>query len=167
MIRRPPRSTLFPYTTLFRSHAGEAGFVEAVRLDDGDGDVAVQLRVVRQVDALTPALPEEALHSVASVGERRRQRSGRRRGGRPQWRRIGGKGLAALAAEALSGFARGTARRASRGERAAALNTKTPAFAVFLTAGATEQRIPPVSRLGGPIVTQWQQGCQGSLKSKR
>src|SRR5256885_9836388 len=25
MIRRPPRSTLFPYTTLFRSH-GESGF---------------------------------------------------------------------------------------------------------------------------------------------
>src|SRR2546427_8426819 len=24
MIRRPPRSTLFPYTTLFRSHAGKA-----------------------------------------------------------------------------------------------------------------------------------------------
>src|SRR3712207_7458988 len=24
MIRRPPRSTLFPYTTLFRSHAPEA-----------------------------------------------------------------------------------------------------------------------------------------------
>src|SRR3712207_8533641 len=23
MIRRPPRSTLFPYTTLFRSHPGE------------------------------------------------------------------------------------------------------------------------------------------------
>src|SRR2546430_11904527 len=23
MIRRPPRSTLFPYTTLFRSHTGE------------------------------------------------------------------------------------------------------------------------------------------------
>src|SRR2546427_2685379 len=26
MIRRPPRSTLFPYTTLFRSPAGEAVF---------------------------------------------------------------------------------------------------------------------------------------------
>src|SRR5260370_20343234 len=27
MIRRPPRSTLFPYTTLFRSHHGfESGF---------------------------------------------------------------------------------------------------------------------------------------------
>src|SRR5687767_15616871 len=25
MIRRPPRSTLFPYTTLFRSHAGALG----------------------------------------------------------------------------------------------------------------------------------------------
>src|SRR2546430_12260802 len=25
MIGRPPRSTLFPYTTLFRSHAGEDG----------------------------------------------------------------------------------------------------------------------------------------------
>src|SRR2546426_4894770 len=26
MIRRPPRSTLFPYTTLFRSHAGKTGW---------------------------------------------------------------------------------------------------------------------------------------------
>src|SRR5439155_17179507 len=25
MIRRPPRSTLFPYTTLFRSHGGSVG----------------------------------------------------------------------------------------------------------------------------------------------
>src|SRR2546427_7635925 len=32
MIRRPPRSTLFPYTTLFRSHQ---------RLDVGDGQVLV------------------------------------------------------------------------------------------------------------------------------
>src|SRR5690349_22871086 len=28
MIRRPPRSTLFPYTTLFRSHSGEDGIPE-------------------------------------------------------------------------------------------------------------------------------------------
>src|SRR3712207_7555573 len=27
MIRRPPRSTLFPYTTLFRSETGEVGVV--------------------------------------------------------------------------------------------------------------------------------------------
>src|SRR5258708_8337299 len=26
MIRRPPRSTLFPYTTLFRSHRGLRGY---------------------------------------------------------------------------------------------------------------------------------------------
>src|SRR2546430_15374173 len=32
MIRRPPRSTLFPYTTLFRSR--DRGFV-GVQLDDG------------------------------------------------------------------------------------------------------------------------------------
>src|SRR5256885_6215876 len=31
MIRRPPRSTLFPYTTLFRSHAG-------CRLSDHPGE---------------------------------------------------------------------------------------------------------------------------------
>src|SRR5260370_18173687 len=30
MIRRPPRSTLFPYTTLFRSYAPVAGRVSAV-----------------------------------------------------------------------------------------------------------------------------------------
>src|SRR3712207_7031757 len=41
MIRRPPRSTLFPYTTLFRSEMVEAGVVEhrAVGIDlQGPGD---------------------------------------------------------------------------------------------------------------------------------
>src|SRR5437870_8732806 len=28
MIRRPPRSTLFPYTTLFRSHSQKSGQIE-------------------------------------------------------------------------------------------------------------------------------------------
>src|SRR2546426_3308504 len=37
MIRRPPRSTLFPYTTLFRSRS--EGFVDQGR-GDGEGDVA-------------------------------------------------------------------------------------------------------------------------------
>src|SRR5437660_12925489 len=35
MIRRPPRSTLFPYTTLFRSHAG-CDVRRRVRRDHGD-----------------------------------------------------------------------------------------------------------------------------------
>src|SRR5436309_9917959 len=32
MIRRPPRSTLFPYTTLFRSEVQEAGRVLGIKL---------------------------------------------------------------------------------------------------------------------------------------
>src|SRR5260221_10422818 len=32
MIRRPPRSTLFPYTTLFRSYIGAMGRVEPTDL---------------------------------------------------------------------------------------------------------------------------------------
>src|SRR3712207_8364547 len=34
MIRRPPRSTLFPYTTLFRSCRSEEDAMEASRLAD-------------------------------------------------------------------------------------------------------------------------------------
>src|SRR2546430_15161748 len=38
MIRRPPRSTLFPYTTLFRSvkQIDQRGLAGAVRADDAD-----------------------------------------------------------------------------------------------------------------------------------
>src|SRR3712207_6866381 len=42
MIRRPPRSTLFPYTTLFRSHLGhhglEAGAEDDEAVAEGRGD---------------------------------------------------------------------------------------------------------------------------------
>src|SRR3712207_8803267 len=39
MIRRPPRSTLFPYTTLFRSSANRiAGNAGANALSGGDGN---------------------------------------------------------------------------------------------------------------------------------
>src|SRR3712207_6927027 len=46
MIRRPPRSTLFPYTTLFRSdrRAGGLHQVDVAAADvllDADGDLAV------------------------------------------------------------------------------------------------------------------------------
>src|SRR3712207_8674187 len=40
MIRRPPRSTLFPYTTLFRSELRPAGVVVEVPRHEGDVDVA-------------------------------------------------------------------------------------------------------------------------------
>src|SRR3989441_2093196 len=42
MIRRPPRSTLFPYTTLFRSRLAAAG-PEGGGGGGGDGDAALLL----------------------------------------------------------------------------------------------------------------------------
>src|SRR3712207_7761627 len=55
MIRRPPRSTLFPYTTLFRSggqvglELGRGGPGEVHRGGD-DGDVAADHRAVAHVE---------------------------------------------------------------------------------------------------------------------
>src|SRR5438105_5702312 len=37
MIRRPPRSTLFPYTTLFRSFDGQTPFEELLLVEVVDG----------------------------------------------------------------------------------------------------------------------------------
>src|SRR5438876_6253545 len=34
MLRRPPRSTLFPYTTLFRSRVGPTGFAYGVDMTE-------------------------------------------------------------------------------------------------------------------------------------
>src|SRR2546421_7711171 len=39
MIRRPPRSTLFPYTTLFRSHLARQRDLERARQNDRERDV--------------------------------------------------------------------------------------------------------------------------------
>src|SRR3712207_8525168 len=58
MIRRPPRSTLFPYTTLFRSPVGRA----IVVAQDSDGDerarlFRVRLAEPRTMEPLTEASP--------------------------------------------------------------------------------------------------------------
>src|SRR5256885_2904608 len=53
MIRRPPRSTLFPYTTLFRSH------VIIERNNDYWGDKALVDRVIFKV------VPEEGARMIA------------------------------------------------------------------------------------------------------
>src|SRR3712207_8460605 len=59
MIRRPPRSTLFPYTTLFRSQqqhpqfAAVAGVDQPRRVDQRDAVVAGQPRA-RQDEARMP-----------------------------------------------------------------------------------------------------------------
>src|SRR2546425_5436274 len=48
MIRRPPRSTLFPYTTLFRSLPWNA--VSAIELEDPAGDVVEKVAVMGDRD---------------------------------------------------------------------------------------------------------------------
>src|SRR2546429_4616439 len=51
MIRRPPRSTLFPYTTLFRSHSLRS--VLAVPLEGVNGVVGVLALYRTEADAFT------------------------------------------------------------------------------------------------------------------
>src|SRR5437667_10750755 len=50
MIRRPPRSTLFPYTTLFRSRPGRTHEDSAIRLDDLHAVCRVYLPALREFD---------------------------------------------------------------------------------------------------------------------
>src|SRR3712207_7290393 len=45
MIRRPPRSTLFPYTTLFRSTTWDYVGIEASGSVAAGGDLTVRVRV--------------------------------------------------------------------------------------------------------------------------
>src|SRR5258708_18438193 len=46
MIRRPPRSTLFPYTTLFRSHLFlAAAYAQAGQLEEARAEAAEVLRI--------------------------------------------------------------------------------------------------------------------------
>src|SRR5256885_9607060 len=60
MIRRPPRSTLFPYTTLFRSN-GKPG-----------GSGLVRLKLNRTVGDFFPVLdPDAAEAAVAVIDEER------------------------------------------------------------------------------------------------
>src|SRR2546430_4531793 len=86
MIRRPPRSTLFPYTTLFRSvgrcvHLPARGTeVHATRIERIDGhrvaqhvDVAVALRQTpRERLPLVSARPA-AVHPQPAVGQKDRK----------------------------------------------------------------------------------------------
>src|SRR3712207_8086905 len=54
MIRHPPRSTLFPYTTLFRSLAVRGG---PLALHAGDQPVQVVQGLVQRVEALDGRAP--------------------------------------------------------------------------------------------------------------
>src|SRR2546426_3149385 len=62
MIRRPPRSTLFPYTTLFRSSRADV-VIEAYR-----GGVAERLGI--DYDRLAPLNPRLVYCSLSAFGPR-------------------------------------------------------------------------------------------------
>src|SRR3712207_7183458 len=65
MIRRPPRSTLFPYTTLFRSVADDA-----VDADDGEHQPdAREDREQQRVEARARDRPRDHLRERADVGD--------------------------------------------------------------------------------------------------
>src|SRR5260370_30364441 len=76
MIRRPPRSTLFPYTTLFRSLSGT--FSIDVNLTDGnshrfalyavDFDTSARRETIQVVDANTNAVLDTRTLSSFSNG---------------------------------------------------------------------------------------------------
>src|SRR3712207_5705777 len=65
MIRRPPRSTLFPYTTLFRSLTQGAGRLRLAQLDQGQGEAGRCQEGDRVVRAEHPAA---ALQGVVTQG---------------------------------------------------------------------------------------------------
>src|SRR2546426_11730444 len=64
MIRRPPRSTLFPYTTLFRSRAG----VGLVAAHAGPPDAVLAVRVSDQPRTVEPIVLGAAPHVRGSQG---------------------------------------------------------------------------------------------------
>src|SRR5690349_24253545 len=73
MLRRPPRSTLFPYTTLFRS------------LDAAAGRVAVPGLAELELDLVRFAVGDVAgSAAVAGIGRRRGEREGESNGDRSE-----------------------------------------------------------------------------------
>src|SRR2546428_13253421 len=74
MIRRPPRSTLFPYTTLFRSDGQRLEVERAVPAVQGDGareQVRLEhprlLELRRGKDVLDPAGAERGIRRVSAA----------------------------------------------------------------------------------------------------
>src|SRR2546427_10741425 len=77
MIRRPPRSTLFPYTTLFRSRRG--GGARGMGLSGGGVRYARLAQAAKPARRGTPrrARPRAAARFAAAPGPRTRDRPGR------------------------------------------------------------------------------------------
>src|SRR2546425_4102522 len=61
MIRRPPRSTLFPYTTLFRSTGEEEGLIGSHKYAEAHAGEADSIQAVIVLDNGTGAITGQAL----------------------------------------------------------------------------------------------------------
>src|SRR3989441_4709318 len=91
MIRRPPRSTLFPYTTLFRSHGAKLGEADRKAVDEALAEAREALksedveRMKRAQEKLT-----RASHKLAEIMYREAQGPTQQPTGAP-----GGEGRAA------------------------------------------------------------------------
>src|SRR3712207_7749169 len=76
MIRRPPRSTLFPYTTLFRSDATAEEVVQAVRAHEGcRGDAQAEQVECYRRSAHARGAAQGATDRAHHQGQRGRPRS--------------------------------------------------------------------------------------------
>src|SRR3712207_7742008 len=77
MIRRPPRSTLFPYTTLFRSHLfyvccsrAERMLALSSRFSDEEGNPQVTSFLVEEVRDLFEELPVRSEEHTSELQSR-------------------------------------------------------------------------------------------------
>src|SRR3989441_4892974 len=73
MIRRPPRSTLFPYTTLFRSLVAHAlqNVLVRQRPDADEGDLPLQTGVAPRLEQARPEAPGVARVHALDVSPQR------------------------------------------------------------------------------------------------
>src|SRR3712207_2519744 len=73
MIRRPPRSTLFPYTTLFRSdlvyvlNAADQGSITGFRIDSEAGTLAAIPGSTRTIDGNQDRFAPDPLYNPTQI----------------------------------------------------------------------------------------------------
>src|SRR2546430_11476695 len=72
MIRRPPRSTLFPYTTLFRSLQGRAELVRNGCSDESNQRLGIRSRSMPSIDNEIGVLRKNL--GIADAGDRKSTR---------------------------------------------------------------------------------------------
>src|SRR3712207_7458577 len=71
MIRRPPRSTLFPYTTLFRS-SSDAAFQAAAKLGMAEALPKAKPVLLEPILSVEIAIPSEAMSKASGLVTARR-----------------------------------------------------------------------------------------------